>query len=179
MITMEELQRRLNATKSMTASEATELFNSCPEWVAQNAEREAKRRAAELRFRAEEEPMIADLAKAGFEVTSVWDLVNTNKSYPAAIPILLDHLHRPYHKDIRNGIIRALTIKEAKGLVGSIILGELHGETEEENRWVLANALTVVADQANREAIQALLDDPAYEDVSERLTEALKQAAKP
>lgn len=176
MITMQELEQRVKAKKSMTAMELDELLHSCPEWVAQNAEREAKRQAAELRFRAEEEPMIADLAKAGFKVGSVWDLVNTNKSYPAAIPILLDHLRRAYHKDIRNGIIRALTVKEAKGIVGSIILDELHGETDEENRWVLANALTVVADHANRESIQTLLDDPTYEDVRQQLTEALKQA---
>lgn len=158
-----------------TAAELMAELQSDPTWVAQNIEREAKRQADELRLRAEEEPMIADLAKAGLEVGSVWDLVNSNKSYPAAIPILLDHLRRPYHKDIRNGIIRALTVKGAKGIVGSIILDELNGETDEENRWVLANALTVVADRANRGAIQALLDDPAYEDVSERLTEALKQ----
>lgn len=176
MITMQELEQRVKAKKSMTAMELDELLLSCPEWVAQNAEREAKRAAAEAQFRAEEEPMIADLAEVGFEVGSVWDLVNTNKSYPAAIPILLDHLRRPYHKDIRNGIIRALTVKDAKGIVGGIILDELHGETDEENRWALANALTVVADRADRQAIHALLDDPAYMDVGERLTEALKQA---
>jgi hypothetical protein len=176
MITMQELEQRVKAKKSMTAMELDALLQSCPEWVAQNAEREAKRQAKELGFRAEEEPMIADLAEIGFEVGSVWDLVNTNKSYPTAIPILLDHLRRPYHERIRNGIIRALTVKEAKGIVGDIILDELHRETDEENRWALANALTVVADHANRQVIQTLLDDPAYEDVCERLTEALKQA---
>lgn len=176
MITMQELEKRVKAKKSMTAMELDELLHSCPEWVAQNAEREAKRAAAEAQFRAEEEPMIADLAKVGFEVGSVWDLVNTNKSYPAAIPILLNHLRRPYHERIRNGIIRALTVKEAKGVSSEDILDELQRETNEENRWALANAMTVVADRADRQAIQALLDDPAYMDVSERLTEALKQA---
>jgi len=159
-----------------TAAELMAELQNDPAWVQQNADREAKRAAAELRFRAEEEPMIADLAKVGSEVGSVWDLVNTNMSYPAAIPILLDHLRRPYHERIRNGIIRALTVKEAKGVASDDILDELQRETDEENRWALANALTVVADRADRQAIQALLDDPAYMDVSERLAEALKQA---
>lgn len=175
MITMQELQRRIKAAKSMTAAEATELFNSCPEWVMQNAEREAKRQAAELQFHAEEEPMLVDLAKVGCDVDSVWDLVNSDRSYAAAIPTLLDHFHRPYHKDIRNGIVRALTVKEAKGVVSGDIIDALKSEEDAENRWVLANALTVVAERANRQAIHTLLDDPAYEDVSERLIEALKQ----
>lgn len=175
MITMQELEQRVKSRKSMTAMELDELLRSCPEWVAQDAAREAKRQAAELEFRAEEEPMIADLAKLGFEVGSVWDFVNTNKSYSAAIPTLLNHLRRPYHERIRNGIIRALTVKEAKGLAGNDILGELQRETDGENRWALANALTVVAEQSNAAAIEALLSDPAFADISERLSESLKK----
>ena len=147
-----------------------------PEWVAQNAAREADRAALEQRFRAEEEPIIADLAKAGFTVGSVWDFVNTNDTYEAAFPVLLDHLKRPYHQRIREGIIRALTVKEARGLAGGAILDELRGETDGENRWALANALTVIADKDQAAGIAALLNDPAYEDVSERLGLALKKA---
>lgn len=173
---MEELRRRISAAKSIGAADLVELLNSCPEWVAENEAREAKRQAAELRFRAEEEAMVTDLAKVGIEVSSVWDLVNTDKSYPAAIPTLLDHLHRPYHMRIRNGIIRALTTREARGVAGRDILDELRREVGGENRWALANALTVVAGHEDSQAIQALLDDPSYEDVSERLTVALMQA---
>ena len=177
MITMDEVMRLAkDKSRSYTAQEWQDVLLSCPEWVAQDAARESKRQAAELRFRAEEEPMIADLAVAGFEVGSVWDLVNTNKSYPAAIPVLLDHLRRPYHERIRNGIIRALTVKDAKGIAGDDILDELGREADSENRWALANALTVVAERKDAVAIEALLGDPAYEDVSERLGEALKAA---
>lgn len=157
-----------------TAAEFMAELQANPEWVAQNAAREAKRAAAKAQFRIEEEPIIADLAAAGFEVDSVWDLVNTNRSYPTTIPVLLDHLRRSYHARIREGIIRALTVKEAKGIAGGDLLNELRQETESENRWALANALTVVAERDDVPALQALLDDPAYADVSERLGEALK-----
>lgn len=170
---MDELRRRIGSNKSMTAAEAVDLFNSCPEWVAQNAELDANRAATERHLRAEEAPIIFDLAKVGVEIESVWDLVNTNEDYSVAIPALLNHLKRPYHHRIRNGIIRALTTPEARGLVGEGILRELGREEEPENRWALANALTVVADQSNAIAIRALFDDPAYEDVRERLGEAL------
>jgi hypothetical protein len=161
---------------SISLTDLMAELHADPAWVAREASRDSKRQAAELRFRAEEEPMIADLARVGFEVGSVWDLVNTNKSYPAAIPTLLDHLRRPYHERIRNGIIRALTVKEAKGVAGSHILNELQHEEAVENRWALAHALTVVADHQNRETIEMMLGNPAYEDINERLTEALSQA---
>ena len=175
MITMDEVMRLAkDKSRSYTAQEWQDVLLSCPEWVAQDAAREAKRQAAEQQFRIEEEPIIADLAAVGFEVGSVWDLVNTNVDYAGAIPALLVHLKRPYHHRIRNGIIRALTTKEARGLAGENILHELRHEEESEDRWALANALTVVAQRKNIAAIKALLDDPAYGDVSERLGEALK-----
>ncbi len=157
-----------------TAAELMAELQNDPEWVAQNAAREAKRVAAEAQFRIEEEPIIADLAVAGFEVGSVWDLVNTNDSYPSAIPVLLKHLRKPYHLRIREGVIRALTTPDARGVAAEAILAELRQEQDREIRWALANALTVVADQDNAAAIETLLHDPAYEDVSERLGEALK-----
>jgi hypothetical protein len=176
MITMNELMRLAkDKSRAYTAQEWHDLQMSCPDWVAQQAVRESTRQAAVEFFRVEEEPMIDDLTKVGLNVGSVWDLVNSNKVYPTAIPILLDHLHRPYHKRIRNGIIRALTVKEAKGLIGDDILDQLTGETDEENRWALANALTVVADKKNVAAIEALLEDPHFADVGERLKKSLKQ----
>ena len=157
------------------AWELMQQLQADPEWVARRDAREAKRAKAEALFKIEEEPIIADLAASGVEVDDVWDLVNTNASYPAAIPVLLDHLRRSYHVRIREGIIRALTVKEAKGLAGDAILNELRRETDSENRWVLANALTVVAERKNAAAIEALLADPTYEDVSERLDAAFKK----
>jgi hypothetical protein len=175
MITMNEVMRLAkDRSRNYTAQEWQEVLLSCPEWVAQDAAREAKRQAAEAQFRIEEGSIIVDLAKAGFTVGSVWDLVNTGASYPAAIPVLLEHLKRQYHNRIRNGIIRALTVREARMIANQDILYELQREQDLENRWALANALTVVADQHDIPAIMHLLADPAYADVHERLTAALK-----
>jgi hypothetical protein len=46
-------------------------------------------------------------------VQSAWDLVNTPGSYPKAVPILLAHLPRPYPAAVREGIARALAVREA------------------------------------------------------------------
>lgn len=162
--------------RSIGAWDLMQQLQADPEWVAQHNAREAKRAEAEARFRIEEEPIIADLAVAGFEVGSVWDLVNTNDRYPSAIPVLLKHLDKPYHVRIREGVIRALTTPDARGLAAEAVLANLSRESDGEIRWALANALTVVADRTNVGAIQALLDDPTYADVNERLGEALKTA---
>lgn len=161
---------------TVRADELMAELQANPEWVAQHNVREAKRADAETRFRIEEEPIMADLAVVGFDVGSVWDLVNTNNRYPSAIPVLLKHLRKPYHVRIREGIIRALTTPDARGLAAEAVLTELQTEADSELRWALANALTVVADRTNVGAIEALLNDPTYADVSERLGEALKTA---
>ena len=70
-------------------------------------------------------------------------------------------------------------MREAKGIAGGEILDELRRETDSENRWALANALTVVAERDDMVSIDGLLEDPAYDDVSERLSEALTSLQSP
>lgn len=176
-LTLNELSKVISSSGGRTAVESDRLFQACPEWVEQDRKREAKRRAAEDGFRAEEEPMIRDLAMVGYDIGSVYDLVNTTESYPAAIPVLLDHLSSPYHPRIRQGIGRALAVTEAEGLAGPALLAELRRERDAETRWVFANTLTIVADRKDEEQLKALVDDPSYEDVRERLNQALKNVS--
>jgi hypothetical protein len=62
-----------------------------------------------------EAPLVQALAEVGLKVKSVWDLVNrATRRYPEAVPVLLDHLQRPYPDPIREGIARALTVAEAR-----------------------------------------------------------------
>jgi len=60
----------------------------------------------------EEEPILADLRVVGWDVKSVWDLVQTRSRYSDAIPVLFKHLLRPYSDRIREGIARALAVVE-------------------------------------------------------------------
>jgi hypothetical protein len=79
-----------------------------------NQERKRQRAERSARRRVEEEPILADLRAIGWEVKSVWDLVNTSTPYPEAIPILLKHLTQAYSDRTREGIARALAIPDAK-----------------------------------------------------------------
>lgn len=78
------------------------------------AEREATLQAEVEDRRRYEQPIIEDLRRAGIEVASVWDLVNTCDPYPAALPILMQHLEQGGYPDqVMEGIGRALAVKPA------------------------------------------------------------------
>jgi hypothetical protein len=169
-------------TRRMTAAELMASLQSDPEWVRQDAEREARHNEAVARFQAEIEPehtpLLAELAKAGFILESIWDLVNTSRSYPAAIPILSHYLTVTKHSSLRDGIARALTVREARGAAARVILDELKRQFDphgSEARWTLANALTVAADASLADELLALYEDPAYDDVHERLRKTLRR----
>ncbi|HEX3997972.1 MAG TPA: hypothetical protein VHX65_05425 [Pirellulales bacterium] len=171
-----------NKRKPVTAAELMQRLTSDPGWLRQNQIREDRRRARIAQLRAElepeERPMLEELAKAGHAVSSVWDLVNTNAAYPAAIPVLARYLPSIRHPSLRQGVARALTVPEARGCAGMTILQELVGQKDapgSEERWALANALVSAADRSMVDEISAMAADPSYADVRERFEAALER----
>ena len=77
-----------------------------------NKARQKERMERSARLRVEEEPILVDLRAIGWNVESVWDLVNTSTGYSEAIPILLKHLLLPYSDRTREGIARAVAVPE-------------------------------------------------------------------
>jgi hypothetical protein len=100
--------------RAKTAAERMAELQDDPEYVAERGRRdeELERKAAE--WRRAEAPLVEELRSAGFDVDSAWDLVNTSTPYPEALPILLDHLERPYPDRVREGIARALAVRDAR-----------------------------------------------------------------
>jgi hypothetical protein len=60
-----------------------------------------------------ERPLVRALRDAGYEVESSWDFVNA-PTPPDAVPLLLEHLRRPYLYRIKEGIARSLMFKPAR-----------------------------------------------------------------
>lgn len=77
-----------------------------------NKEREQERVKRSARLRLEQAPILAELRKVGWNVESVWDLVNTSTRYSEVIPILLKHLVLPYSDRTKEGIARSLAVPE-------------------------------------------------------------------
>lgn len=85
-----------------------------PEYQARIEERRREVMARAKQLRIAERPIVADLRAAGVEVNSVWDLVNTSDPYPAALPVLMDHLERGgYPVRVMESLGRAIAVKPA------------------------------------------------------------------
>jgi hypothetical protein len=163
-----------------TADEILAELEQDAEWVAMRAAQEAKRQAIEAQAIDEQALLLADLRKIGYRIRWIWDFVNTADGYEDAIPILISHLRRPYSDGTLEGLARALSVSEARGLAGDAVVDVLKKENSSyQLRYAAAIALTVVADRSNHDAIKALLESETHPDVAERLKRALKTASKP
>jgi HEAT repeat protein len=98
-----------------------------------------------------EEVVVRDaLAEVGLRVSSIWDLVNTSRTYRSAIPTLLDLLGRVSDPALKEGIVRALTVKEARGIAGPALIAEMKRWADQSHSgtsslgWALGNALSEV-----------------------------------
>jgi hypothetical protein len=167
--------------KWITAAEHMALLQKNPEWVARNAETMANLLQREKEFKILEGPLLYDLKNIGVQVESVWDLVNTADKYPAAIPILLRHLPLPYHKRIKEGIIRALTVNYAGPEVLRELIKQFCEQTDNSAnslKWVLGNAISEVATPADAETVIALAMDPSHGDSRDSITQRLPRVVK-
>ena len=95
-------------------------------------------------MKADESTIKQHLFRVGILVNGIYDLVNTRVPYPKAIPILLDLLDLEFD-DIRTkeGIVRALAVKEAKGIATPFLIKEYNKTSEEFSsyRWAIGSSV--------------------------------------
>lgn len=99
-----------------------------------------------------------ELRAAGIPVQNLWDLASLQIIYPAAIPILLEHLERPYPDSVKEGIIRILGRRESGEEVHQALLRALrrdHAILSVDSAFALGNA---IAETAPKGTIDSLLD---------------------
>jgi hypothetical protein len=153
----------------------SELDRFKSEWDAMWNDENLDRRRAQKEFliawkaricRADEAPLVGALSEKGFAGESVWDLVNTRAAYPELIPVLRDHARIEYLPPIREGIFRALTVRESGADVLAVLIHQWNqgaDRTEKLTRWALANAISYIAKGAKGiELLSQLLDDEEY-----------------
>jgi hypothetical protein len=150
-----------------------------PEYVAETARRDDELARKEADWHRAEAPLVAELRRAGFQVDSAWDLVNTSTPYPAALPILLEHLARPYPDRVREGIARALAVRDAR--FGWEILLRLYREEEAgtDAKDGLAVALAAASDDQVADDVISVAQDPAHGESRLLLLRGLKRSRAP
>lgn len=178
-MTLEEEFRELD-------SKFGELIRKSPKTAAEMKEMERLRRAIESVNRQMEKPLMDELAEAGINA-EVWDLVNTSASYPEAIPILVKHLSKPYNRDIKEGIVRALAVKEAKSIANKAVLEEYRKLPKEDPeqpwifdyRWAFGNTMRVIVTKEDLEDLIEIVLDESNGDSRISFIEALVKIKSP
>jgi HEAT repeat protein len=146
-------------TKRVTAGELRAQLEMDPDFATR---RDAAAHALDAKadaLRIAEAPLVSDLRATGYDISSVWDLVNTSRNYAQAIPLLVSHLARPYPSPIREGIARALGAPPAIDQ-WSVLLNCYKSENDLRVKDGLAAALSAIADDTVLDSLVALLRDP-------------------
>jgi HEAT repeat protein len=116
--------------------------------------------------------LLEELALAGVHLRDLWELVNDRAQYSAAIPVLIDWLE---HLDdrvpaadqdkVREGLVRALTVPAARPSAAPVLLAEFRRVSDPTGlgpRWVIGNALEVVADDSIFDDVALIVRDPSF-----------------
>ncbi len=112
-----------------------------------------------------ERELVDDLRSVGLDIYTSDQLRNTSDSYPEAIPVLLKHLKLPQQWEIKDNIIRCLTVKEAKGIAFEPIYQVYLHETDDRKYGVIdseANALAYLAEKKDIAKLIELALDKKY-----------------
>lgn len=154
--------------KPGTAQELLDALAADPAYQEMRKRKDAEHAAFVAEF-ADEERVIAEEAKTlGYAITSVYDFVNNDPHpvlerpfigpYDRAYPMLVRHLRLPHHPIVKEGIIRALTVRDGGEAVWQPLYQEFTRETNKNLRWVLANALKVAMPYRKRVKIPEIAD---------------------
>jgi hypothetical protein len=137
----------------ITAAEFQAQLDQDLAYQARIAEAAEVQRKFHAEYADEDAQLSAEAKKLGYVIKTVWDFVDSRPTpfdpptfhgpYDRAYPMLVRHLALPHHQRVREGIIRALTVKDGGSLVSSALYEQFELEKDPTLKWVLANALRV------------------------------------
>jgi HEAT repeat protein len=105
--------------------------------------------------------IVVALRAVGIHVSSVFDLVNNPE--PRAVPVLLSYLAKDMDSWIKEGIVRALTIRQAKPIVLRPMLESFRRQNIGDSlRWAIGNAIYVLASEEVLDELVDLIQDTRF-----------------
>jgi HEAT repeat protein len=113
--------------------------------------------------REEDQRVVAQLRQAGLNVSSVWDLVHTADDYTDAAPVLATMLSRTADYEVKEGIVRALSLKTFRAAAFEALVSALEELFDDATpradtlKWAIGNALSVQATRDDGETLTTLL----------------------
>jgi len=141
--------------KPITVEEFVRQREQDPEYLARLEESEKKRQVQIREFRRAAAPMMEDLRQAGYDVRDspqelVWQFGRTKVPYSSAVPILLKWLSRVSSPDVKETIVRTLSVPWAKEAAPALFREFREAAEPPANettwKWAIGNAFSVIAD---------------------------------
>jgi HEAT repeat protein len=130
--------------------------------------------------------LIEELRAVGVPVKSLSDLLN--RSYREAVPVMLDwlrHIDKVPVADrakLREMLVRCLSVPVARGVAAPVLIEEFQQARDTSGlgiRWVIANALSVVADETVFDDLVTIARDRSYGRAREMLMLAIARTENP
>jgi HEAT repeat protein len=134
---------------------------------------------------AGEEPILAELAEAGFVVCSLADLRRSGVRYGDAVPVLLRWLGRVDDQKVKDEIVRALSVPWAKPAATRPLIEQFRlvdavtDPTGMGLRWTIGNALDVLFSDASFDALAELAADRRYVSARQMIVLGLGKSKRP
>jgi hypothetical protein len=167
--------------RGITAEEHAKQLQVDPEFMRRRAEQEKALAEREAQLRVVEAPLLKDLARVGFEVKSVWFLKNNRPEFRKAIPVLLDHLKRPYPDIIRAGIAQRLAVRATRKMGWRILVEEFRktGYDHAQVKDSLGSALSGAVDDSVIEELISLAKDSSLGSSRVMLLRGVRHSRRP
>ncbi len=151
------------AKKNKTTAELLAELNQNTSYQQQIEDKEREHKLQHELLQEDEEKISIALAKKGISLESIYDLVNTKKPYPDAIPVLVEFLANDELSSNRiiEGVIRALGVKEAIGIANEPLL-KLYNRTKDKDTsylWAIGNTMTVIICEKNIDEVAKIIED--------------------
>ncbi len=126
--------------------------------------------------------LMADLAAAGYPVDTPARLTG---KYVEAVPVLVDWLDRAQAVNIRQAVVRALSVPFARKLARDPLLAEFERVTDDDDpdglglRWIVGSALEVLYTDSAYDAYVRLIEQPRFGPARQMLVHALRRSKRP
>lgn len=169
--------RSKNPPKS--AAELMAELQKDPEVLARMRQQEQQQRANVENYLRIAEPVLKELGARGYRINTIGELVQGNTPYRSAVPILLHWLPRISDPQVKEDIVRTLSVPWAKPTAAPALIEEFRKADSAALQWAIANALAVVADDSVFEDLVRLVQDTGFGKAREMLALALGNMQDP
>lgn len=151
---------------------------SNPDLLQQRRVQQQELDEAAEKLRIAEVPLVEALRDVGVNVGSAWDMHKAEGAFGAALPVLIEHLRRPYPSRVRQGIARSLTVPAARPAWAEIV--DLYvQESDLAVKDALAGVISVLAEADKISDVIALSRDRRHGASRMLLLHALDRSKDP